>query len=187
MWEQHCKQMPLSSRLHSSIIRYLHAFVMLTCGLSVTARGEDRIPIESLAPGKKIFSIGVFSDNGGGSPGLTETLKVFRDRIKPLFFIGVGDHFGSKPSLLTFEKSMADAYGSTDVSYQIFYPVIDGENRFVANRPGDALNWGWFERCKIAMRDGTILRDSIKMYDKTHGDYMRFWRKRGSAFTWLPS
>ena len=57
--------------------------------------------------------------------------------------------------------------------------MIDGENRLVANRPGDALNWGWFERCKIAMRDATIIRDSIKMYDKTHRDYYAVLEEKG--------
>ena len=106
----------------TTIRRFWLALVLLTCGLSLTARGQDKIPIESLAPGKKLFSIGVFSDNGGGSPLMTETLKVFRNRIKPLCFIGLGDHFGSEHGLVSMEKSIADAYGSTDAFLSDFLP-----------------------------------------------------------------
>jgi len=165
------------------MIRFWLALVLLTCGLSLTARGQDRIPIESLAPGKKLFSIGVFSDNKGGHPNLTETLKVFRNRIKPRFIIGLGDHFNSEGEVKSMEESAAAAYGSTDAFYDIFYPVIgDNEDRILPNgkgRPDGAFKWGWFERCKIAKPDGTILRDSIKKYEKTHGDYYAVLEEKG--------
>jgi len=166
-----------------SLIRFWLALVLLTCGLSLTVRGQDRIPIESLAADKKLFSIGVFSDNKGGHQNLTETLQVFRNRIKPRFIIGLGDHFESEGQLRSMERSAADAYGSTDAFYEIFYPVIgDNEDRILPNgngRPDGALKTGWFERSKIAKRDGTILRDSIKKYESTHGDYYAVLEEKG--------
>ena len=121
----------------TTIRRFWLAFVLLTCGLSLTVRGQDRIPIESLAPGKKLFSIGVFSDNKGGHPNLTETLKVFRNRIKPRFIIGLGDHFNSEGEVKSMEESAAAAYGSTDAFYDIFYPVIgDNEDRILPDHNG---------------------------------------------------
>ena len=167
----------------TTIRRFWLALVLLTCGLSLTARGQDRIPIESLAPGKSLFSIGVFSDNKGGHPNLTETLKVFRNRINPRFIIGVGDHFNSEGEVKSMEESAAAAYGSTDAFYDIFYPVIgDNEDRILPDhdgKPDGAFKWGWFERCKIAKLDGTILRDSIKKYESTHGDYYAVLEEKG--------
>ena len=173
----------MTNRLRKSPIRFWLALVMLTCGLSLTVRGQDRIPIEALAPGEKLFSIGVFSDNKGGHTKLTETLKVFRNRIKPRFIIGLGDHFNSEGEVRGMEESAADAYGSTDAFYQIFYPVIgDNEDRILPDhggKPDGALKYGWFERCKIAKLDGTILRDSIKKYERTHGDYYAVLEEKG--------
>ena len=166
-----------------SLIRFWHVLVLLTCGLSLTARGQDRIPIESLSPGKQLFSIGVFSDNKGGHTKLTETLKVFRNRIKPRFIIGVGDHFNNEGEVKSMEASAVAAYGSTDAFYDIFYPVIgDNEDRILPDhdgKPDGAFKWGWFERCKIAKLDGTILRDSIKKYESTHGDYYAVLEEKG--------
>ncbi len=166
-----------------TMIRFWLALVLLTCGLSLTVRGQDRIPIDSLAPGKKLFSIGVFSDNKGGHTKLTETLKLFRNRINPRFIIGLGDHFNSEEEVRSLERSAADAYGSTDAFYQIFYPVIgDNEDRLIPDsngRPDGALKAGWFERSKIATLDGTILRDSIKKYESTHGDYYAVLEEKG--------
>jgi len=163
--------------------RFWLALLLLTCGLSLTARGQDRIPIESLAPGKKLLSIGVFSDNKGGHTKLTETLKMFRNRIKPRFIIGVGDHFNSEGEVKSMEASAVAAYGSTDAFYRIFYPVIgDNEDRILPDhggKPDGAFQWGWFERCKIAKLDGTILRDSIKKYESTHGDYYAVLEEKG--------
>ncbi|MFC1806509.1 HEAT repeat domain-containing protein [Planctomycetota bacterium] len=173
----------MTNRLRRSPIRFWLALVLLTCGLSLAARGQDRIPIESLSPGKKLFSIGVFSDNKGGHANLTETLKLFRNRINPRFIIGLGDHFNSEGEVRGMEESAAAAYGSTDAFYDIFYPVIgDNEDRIFPNgkgRPGGAFEHGWFERCKIATRDGRILRDSIKKYDSKHGDYYAVLEEKG--------
>lgn len=72
---------------------------MLSCSLSLTVQGQDKIPLESLTPVKKLFSLGVFSDNKGGHENLTETLKLFRNRIKPRFIIGMGDHFNSETEM----------------------------------------------------------------------------------------
>jgi len=166
-----------------TMTRFWYALLVLTCGLSLTARGQDRIPIESLAPGKKLLSIGVFSDNKGGHTNLTETLKVFRNRIKPRFIIGLGDHFNSEGEVKSMEASAVAAYGSTDAFYDIFYPVIgDNEDRILPDhggKPDGAFKWGWFERCKIAKLDGTILRDSIKKYESTHGDYYAVLEEKG--------
>ena len=167
----------------TTIRRFWLVLVLLTCGLSLTVRGQDRIPIESLEPDKKLFSIGVFSDNKGGHTKLTETLKVFRNRIKPRFIIGVGDHFNNEGEVKSMEASAVAAYGSTDAFYDIFYPVIgDNEDRILPDhdgKPDGALKYGWFERCKIAKLDGTILRDSIKKYESTHGDYYAVLEEKG--------
>ena len=167
----------------TTIKRFWLGLVLLTCGLSPTVRGQDRIPIESLEPDKKLFSIGVFSDNKGGHQNLTETLKLFRNRINTQRIIGVGDHFGSEGALQSMEKSAVAAYGSMDAFYDIFYPVIgDNEDRILPDhggKPDGAFKWGWFERCKIAKLDGTILRDSIKKYESTHGDYYAVLEEKG--------
>lgn len=173
----------MTHQLSRSLIRFWHAFVMLSCGLALTVRGQDRIPVESLAPAKQLFSIGVFSDNKGGHTKLTETLKVFQNRINSRFIIGVGDHFNNEGEVKSMEASAVAAYGSTDAFYDIFYPVIgDNEDRILPGhdgKPDGAFKFGWFERCKIAKLDGTILRDSIKKYENTHGDYYAVLEEQG--------
>jgi len=146
--------------------------------VAVPATSEKQEVAKTPAGGgeKPLFSFGIFSDNKNGSPKLTNALKMFRDTIGARFIMGPGDHVDGKSAMGSFEKSLADAYGSAQAFYKIFYPAIgDNEDRHYGPdskcRPDTALKAGWYERLLIAKRDGAILRPTIKEYEKTHGDY----------------
>ena len=123
-----------------------------------------------------LYSFAVFSDNKTGFPKLTRVLTMFRQDVRARFVIGLGDHVNGKGAMKPWEQSLAGAYGSAEAFYKIFYPVIgDNEDRHFSpvskQTPDEALQAGWYERLLLAKRDGTILRPTIKAYEKAHGDY----------------
>ena len=157
------------------------AAISLAVLLSGVARPETEVPADT---GKPLFSFAVFSDNRQGHPVLQETLKTLRDRVKPRFYLGVGDHLDSKAALKTWEAMLTEVFGTPQSFYKHFYPTIgDNEDRHFGPdskcRPDTALNAGWYERALVARRDGTPLRSTIKACHAPHGDYYAVVEEEG--------
>lgn len=74
------------------------------------------------APGDKVlFTFTIFGDNKSGGPWLDVVIENMRT-IRPSFVIGMGDHYKSKSSLASFDRSVAESFG-----HRQFWPT-QGDN-----------------------------------------------------------
>lgn len=131
---------------------------------------------ESRAPGPNdtvLFTFVIFGDNKNGDEIVKTALRNMK-RIKPSFFIGMGDHFNSRGNWRQFDAAITEVFGSLDRFHERFYITAgDNEAGALAGRQ-DALGAErpFFYHVKLFDKTADApLRKSIVAYDKKWLDY----------------
>ena len=99
----------------------------LACLLGLATCRAAAHEAASPRPGDEVlFTFAIFGDNKGGGEAMDASFANMR-RMRPSFFVGMGDHFTSVEALKAFDDSIRRAFGGTDVFYRRFY-LTPGDN-----------------------------------------------------------
>ncbi len=120
-----------------------------------------------------LFTFVIFGDHKTGGPLMDANFAGMK-RVKPSFYIGMGDHFTSLDNLAGFDAAIRKAFGATEVFYRRFY-LTAGDNEagaYAGRQNALGAERPFFHHARLFDRkDDKPLRRTIVDHDARWLDY----------------